>query len=201
MLNTLPDALARFFLGFSQIYVVLGLIAIGYVFLNRSVFYHSTLITILSVITNVALKVTFQIPLSSTLNKTGFAFPSGHMQTASVFYLWLLFNINSPITRFGSPIILTGIAYGLMHFQYHNFLDIVGGLIFAQLLIVAYQLLLSAKLQAKLPWILMAYATLLLIYIAYRFAIPTHAWQAYGLLIGLILLYPICKHDISVRYM
>lgn len=47
--------------------------------MNKKIFYHAACLVFLAILLNVALKSTFQVPLSAALGKTGFAFPSGHM--------------------------------------------------------------------------------------------------------------------------
>lgn len=63
------------------------------------------------------------MPLNPDLLKNGYAFPSGHMQSSSVFYLWLVYNYNNCWMRMITIILLIGIFVSLIYFNYHNYID------------------------------------------------------------------------------
>ncbi|MCH9755766.1 MAG: phosphatase PAP2 family protein [Gammaproteobacteria bacterium] len=182
----MTDGFAHFFLFFNHWPFMGCLLAFGLIFGNRTLFYHTLCIVSLSIILNVTLKVTFQIPLSPTLHKAGFAFPSGHMQLAVVLYGWIALHLKHRTLQALIIGLLTGIAFGIVHFGYHTWFDILGGVFFAGLILGLYQALLLQKVRYFI-WIHLFMTTLAMSYIDYRYTIPMHAWIAYGALLSLVI--------------
>ena len=63
------DELYKFFLSFVHNPVLLPLIIIGYIWLDRRIFFHAASILLLGMLVNGALKYTFRIPLSPSIGK------------------------------------------------------------------------------------------------------------------------------------
>jgi len=179
------DVVARFFLSFSHFIFIVPMLALGFVFLNKKLFYDALCVMLFSLIINVALKATFQVPLAPFLHKTGFAFPSGHMQLATIVYGWFAFNISSTRLRILISIVLMGIGFGLVHFGYHTIFDVLGGIFFASALITFYAFI-QREQRVMLPWILSIISSLTMLYIAWRGTIFPHTWVAYCSLLALI---------------
>ena len=137
-INTCITYLAHFFLFFDQWPFMLGLLSGGFILGNRTLFYHTACITLLSMIINVALKHTFQLPLSLNIGHIGYAFPSGHMQLAAVFYGFLALHTKKPRLYLLTLILLGGIGFGIVHFNYHNWTDIGGAFFFAVFILGGY---------------------------------------------------------------
>ena len=186
MYATSMNTLAHFFLFFNQWPFIIGLLLLGLMFGNRTIFYHTTCVMLISMILNVALKVTFQVPLSPALHKVGFAFPSGHMQLAAVLYGWLFFHTKNKTLKILIIMLLTGIGFGLVHFEYHTWFDVLGAVFFAGLILGFYYIL-HRKKKTYLTWINLSLTAFPMIYIAYRNTIPIHAWMAYSTLLIFIL--------------
>ncbi|WED43075.1 phosphatase PAP2 family protein [Legionella cardiaca] len=181
------DNLASFILFFSDGIVIIPFIVFGLICLDRSMFNNAAYLVLISILINVALKVSFQIPLPASVAKNWFAFPSGHMQMAAVFYGWLACRINFLWFRILVTVILFGIGFSLIHLGYHNVCDVIGALFFALLIVTGYQRLLS-KTPQNLIWILLSTAICLLVYIQLVYAkIPTHAKVAFYALLILLL--------------
>ncbi|WP_156812357.1 phosphatase PAP2 family protein [Legionella tunisiensis] len=181
------DTLARTLLAFSNGSIVIPLIILGFIWLDRTVFYHAACLVLLSIVMNVALKVTFQIPLPPALGKDWFAFPSGHMQLSTVLYAWLAYKVEKPVFRLATVTLLVGIGASLIHFDYHNLFDVLAGSFFALLLIVAYYLP-SKKWPQSMPLVIVLIGSLLVFYINWRYTrIPVHAWMAYYALSGFVI--------------
>ncbi|MCH9690059.1 MAG: hypothetical protein K0U24_02555 [Gammaproteobacteria bacterium] len=181
------DALAQFFLYFTDAPWLIFFLGCGFLFGDRTLFYHATCIMLISTVLNVALKYTFQIPLAPTLHKAGFAFPSGHMQFATVLYGWFALHTKNHALHITIACLLGGIGFGLVHFHYHTWFDTFGALFFAGIILGAYYMLLTKK-PAYFTRIQIATAVLAMSYIAYRGTIPHHAWVAFSLLLSLILI-------------
>jgi undecaprenyl-diphosphatase len=188
------DTVARFFLGFSHLEIILPMLVLGFIFLNKPLFYHTCCLMFFSMLINVALKSTFQVPLHPSIHHAGFAFPSGHMQLATVVYGWLAWHYTNTYLRMCVAIILAGVGFGLVHFDYHTVTDVLGGAFFASLLIAFYALL-KNKYSSKLPWFLGVIATLAMPYIAWQAFIPRHAWFAYCAVLVLTLSQKIIYDD------
>lgn len=181
------DTIARFFLGFSHFLFILPMLVLGFIFFNKHLVYHALCIMFFSIIINVVLKATFQIPLAPFLNKTGFAFPSGHMQLATIVYGWLALKTPNMVFRVLISFVLIGIGFGLVHFGYHTIIDVLGGVFFATLLIIFY-VFMQNKHEKILPGLLFALSSLAMPYIAWRSTTPPHAWVAYFALLALIII-------------
>lgn len=181
------DHLARGFLLFSNTLIILPVLIIGLIWLNRETFYQATCLLLFSMLVNVALKNTFQIPLSPALHKVGYAFPSGHMQLVTVLYGWLALRMKNYGLCAAVAVLLIGIACSLIHFGYHNIYDVLAAVICAFFLIGLYSFALG-KWPKQLPWLLLVLASLLQTYIFLLSGeIAAYVWMAYYALCGLIV--------------
>lgn len=190
------DDAARIVLSFSHDTIILPLLILGYIFLNRELFYGATCLILTSMLFNYALKITFKVPLSPEIGE-GFAFPSGHMQSAVVLYGWLISKTRNVILKATLLALLVVIGLSLMHFGYHNFPDILGAIFFALLLMFSYQYLLNKKEKA-LKFIIITFCSLLLFYITSVSAIKGHLWMAYYAVIGVTLSHELFVKDLNI---
>ena len=180
------DNISRFFLTFSHDTIIIPLIIIGYIWIDKKVFFHGICLLLTSMLLNLALKITFQVPLAPSLGKEGFAFPSGHMQSSIVLYGWLLKSINKLIIKVLIAILLIGISWGLVHLGYHNYFDVLAAVFFGLLLIFIYSWFLKNFKESILFLILLLFSTLLMAYIGLLYEIKEYSWLAYYSLIGFI---------------
>ena len=191
------DTIAHFFLIFSNLLFIAPLIILGFIGLDRRFFFELTCLLLLSITCNVALKVTFHIPLSEALGIQGFAFPSGHMQLATVLYGYLFFAQNTQMNnnfaykkakialKIMLSALLVGIGWRLLHCGYHNFFDVAGGIITGLLLIGIYKVTREYRPKITQELVLLL-ATLAMLYSYLRYPqVPWYAWSAYFTLIGL----------------
>jgi undecaprenyl-diphosphatase len=182
------DKLPLFFLFFDNLQWIACYILMGFIFINRTLFYHATCILCISIIFNVALKCTFQIPLLPTVHHPGFAFPSGHMQLATVFYGWLGLHTRHHKLHLLIITLLSGIGFGLVYLGYHTWFDVLGAVFFAGLIIGLYQILLLQKIKfLNMTWTNLSITSLAMLYIAYRYTIPSYAWFAFSTLVICII--------------
>lgn len=184
----MPSLVADCFLLFSHFELLVSILLIGFMFINRALFFQTACLALLDLMVNVALKGTFKVPLSPLLHKIGYAFPSGHMQLAMVFYGWLALHLRYSFFRVITLLILIGVGAGLIHYDYHNLLEVSGGCLFGVLLIACFQWLLSYCKQ-KTAWVLFLAATLCMGYNVWIYtAIPRHAIIAYIVLTILLII-------------
>ncbi len=181
----MKNSIASFFLSFSHDTIIIPLVILGYIWVDKKIFYNAICLILFSIIFNFVLKNIFRVPLSPSINKQGFSFPSGHMQSSVVLYGWLLINTQNLIYRALIITLLICIGSSLIYVGYHNYFDILGAIFFAVLLIFAYCLLLSRK-EKSLELIIFSCSTILIIYIAVFYGIVEHLWMAYYSIIGLI---------------
>lgn len=189
MMNYL-DLFAQLMLKFSHETVILPLLIIGYIWINRDIFFHSICLILISMIFNASLKATFQIPLNPSIGKEGFAFPSGHMQTSVVLYGFLYRFVKHKALKLCLITLLIMIGASLIYCGYHNLMDVSGGAIFALILIGSYKYLIFNRSHVKVQCLfipIMCFVSICLIYIKLTHIIHPHLWMSYYALIGLIL--------------
>ena len=148
------DIIAKFFLIFGQEFVLVPLIIIGFLAINKKTYGNALFLLLFTMIFNAFLKPIFQIPLAEHLNKTVYAFPSGHMQTAIVFYGWLFIAHKNTLIRSVVSIILLGIGFALIQQKYHNLYDVLGAILFGILTLFLWAIVLQIKLFMNKPFLL-----------------------------------------------
>jgi undecaprenyl-diphosphatase len=184
-LGVVMDNVARIFLSFSHDTIIIPLVILGYIWLDQRIFFNAICILLVSILLNFSLKITFQVPLLPSLNKSGFAFPSGHMQSSAALYGWLITKLR-PVYKIPLIGLLIGIGLSLIHFGYHSYIDILGALLFGGLLIYLYSFL-ERNCKQLLHPIILSFSTFLVVYIAFRNEVENHLWMSYFALIGIIV--------------
>lgn len=182
------EIIAKIGLFFNQPTVMAAFIFIGFICLDEKI-YGKTLILLLFTMTyNVYLKSLWQIPLPVPLE--GWAFPSGHMHSAVIFWgslalayrkLWL-----SALIAF----LLALGGYGLIHSIYHYPIDIVGALTFGCATLFVATLLEKTNSFKKYPpyfGIFFSILTLLCFVLMPEASRKLHVWQAMGAILGFTL--------------
>lgn len=130
MLN--QDLLGRFFLFTLQDSFLCSFIFIALIGLRSKRVAEATLLLLFSIVFNSLLKCIFKVPLPPALNITDwYAFPSGHMQSAAMFYGWLAYRYNEKWLWIVTTILLLGIGWALQHFGYHDLRDVIASVIVA----------------------------------------------------------------------
>ena len=83
------------------------------------------LLLMMSIVFNIVLKHYFQVPLPSHLQSDGYAFPSGHMQSATVVYGYLFAYAHRGMVRCMAAIMPIGVAYALVYKGFHSLEDVL----------------------------------------------------------------------------
>ncbi len=83
------DLIANAILYFNNWPIILPISIVSALILGRIFFFQTICLVSFNIVVNAALKGLFKIPLSPTLHKLGYSFPSGHMQLVTVFYIWI----------------------------------------------------------------------------------------------------------------
>ena len=180
------DFIAKILLEFSHEIIIIPLLIVGYIWINREIFFHGICIVLLSMIFNASLKATFQIPLNPSIGKAGFAFPSGHMQTSVSLYGFLYTFTPSILLKTFLIVLLALIGASLIYLGYHNIMDVFGAVFFASVLIYLYKYLSKSVTERNLFLVMSVFASTLLAYIKSLHVIPPHLWMSFYALLGLL---------------
>ncbi|MDR1551237.1 MAG: hypothetical protein LBS14_00970 [Holosporaceae bacterium] len=89
------------------------------------------------IIFNTLLKELFKIPQSSHLGE-GYAFPSGHMHVAMVFYGYVFRVVKDGRIRLAIAVFLGTFGWALVHCRYHDWFDVLGAIAFGLVELVIY---------------------------------------------------------------
>lgn len=174
--------IANFFLKFSHDIIIIPILVLGYIWLNRKLFYHTICITLLSMIYSRALKNYFQIS-----SQYGLVFPSGHTLTAATLYGYIALQYRKKFLWFIACTILIMLSYSLIYFGYHNIYHIAGGIFFAGLLIFLYDLALK-NYPNILKYSIIPLVIIMLVYINYKQnIIMGYLWMVFYCLIGIFI--------------
>lgn len=182
------EIIAKIGLFFSQPLLMACVIFVGFLLLSEKAFGRTLFLLLFTMIYNVYLKSIWQMPLPPPLE--GWAFPSGHMHGAVVFWGWLAIEYRkiwyAELTFF--MLCLTG--YGIVYHGFHYPIDILGACGFGILSLLVYTFLHRLSFFKEHPYRLgYLLAILGIIFIA---LLPPemrkpHQWQALGTLIGFSL--------------
>lgn len=179
------DIIARSFLFFSTEIFIIPFVVIGYIWKDKDVFLNVICLILISSIINATLKATFAIPLNPSLGIEGFAFPSGHMQSSVILYGWFIKNNRKYWLKTLNVILLIGIGFGLVHFGYHDYIDVFGGVFVGISLIMIFSKL-SDIYGIRLLVSLISFGALLLIYLSITYRILEYVWKMYYALLGVV---------------
>lgn len=181
------DFIARTSLLGTSEYFIIALVSIGYLTYQKAPFARGLFLLLFTMVLNPFLKDIWQIPLNPDLGKVGYAFPSGHMQTAAAFWLWLAYDLKKPLFKGLVVLLLCAIGFSLQHFGYHTLMDILGALGFAGISLLFYGFWMKRLKETYHPYIglCLAFAGLPLIYLTSTH--NAHVWIATGALVGFSL--------------
>jgi undecaprenyl-diphosphatase len=195
----MTDLFFRFCLSFSHATVIIPLAVLGFLFLDRQVFFHAVTVLLFSIVINWALKVTFQISVDPDKGKGLFLFPSGHMQTSCVFYGWLWCAYPHLFARTLNAAVLCGIGTSLVYFGYHSTFDVFGGLFFGFILIMSCRTLMMICDERVVLAVFFFSSSAALLYSGWRFGIKQHVSIAYFILLSLLCMRFICLFSFQKR--
>lgn len=122
------DSLLSFILAFGHFPTYTAIIVLGAIFIDRKIFASLALIMMCSIIVNAGLKVTFKVPLPPELGSDWYGLPSGHMQTALVFYGWLAMEMRNRVFSILLALLMPLLGVAIVHFGYHYPIDILAAM-------------------------------------------------------------------------
>ncbi|WP_133129317.1 phosphatase PAP2 family protein [Legionella yabuuchiae] len=187
----MSDLAADILLGFSHYLPVLLIAFAGSLLYKEQglrLFFQTFCLIAFGLILNVALKGTFKVSLSPKISTVHYAFPSGHMQLSTAFYLWWLIYLPYWWYRILLILVLSGIGAAMIHYEFHTLVDIIGGFVAGLLLVTGYYYCLKQTFKC-LPWVLLLLINILQLYNVLVYThVPSHGWTMYYYLSILILL-------------
>lgn len=120
-----------------------SLAIIGFLYLNRKIFANALFILLVTPAINAYLKLLWKLPLPPGVGTHTYAFPSGHLHAALVFWGFLAISYkNLPWRIFVSGFLILN-AWAIYAKGYHYPIDLFGALFFAVLSLIIFYLLLK----------------------------------------------------------
>ena len=185
MLVALTDPL----LAFSHLWVIVLITLFGACLLDLNIFIKAAQLATMSMVVNVTLKGLFKIPLNDSIGTLGYAFPSGHMQLSTAFYLMLALSIPVLSWRITVAFLLVGIGASLIHHHYHTIQDVIAGFLCGLILVALYQYA-WRQFPKKIGWLLFIIASILMIYNQFLYEAFAPGCEGYYFLCALLILKP-----------
>ncbi len=178
------DSFAQAALFVTSEYFIIALVSVGYLTYQKPIFGRALFLLLFTMILNPFLKDIWQIPLNPALGKTGYSFPSGHMQATTVLWLWLAFDLKKPFFAASSIILLGVVGFSLHHFGYHDWQDISAAVGFAVASILVFAVVTKLLKEKWHPYLGSVLALLGLVLIHFTSTHQAHVWIAIGALFG-----------------
>lgn len=210
-MTSVASSLAKGFLLFSDAIIISPFLIMG--FATRGGFFiqppsykgeliwgNASLLVLFTMIFNVFLKSIFLVPLNPALGIQGYAFPSGHMQVAFVFYGFLAITYAGWIGRVVLMTILIGIGYGLVQQGYHTLMDVAGSVMFSLATLWVFMKLISVG-YIKRNYILVCYyliflCSLMMGWISLRIGLKSYVLKTFFGLVAFLLLWGILNKTV-----
>lgn len=178
------DSLARFCLKFGHITFILPIVMICMIFHKRDIYAKAACFLLWVMIFNTLLKQLFKVPLFPNLG-SGYAFPSGHMHAASIFYGYILYKTDNKIIKLLLAILLSCLGVSLIYCNFHDWFDVLGAVGFAVTEILIYHVI-SINFGDRIVGIISiisAISIMLILNAIYK--VEFHVWLAFYGLIGM----------------
>ncbi len=172
--------IAKIGLFFSQPLTLFTIIVLGLLSFDRKIFARTLLLLLFTMIYNVYLKALWHMPLPAHME--GWAFPSGHMHGAFVFWGWLAVEYRKFWFSALVFLILCFVGYGLVYSGFHYPIDILGAAFFGSLSILGYYFLNKISYFKEKPerlgFFFIILASILIVLLT-PFERKPHMWKAY----------------------
>jgi len=191
---------AKFFLSFSNDIILVPLIITGFICSDKRKYGQAFMLLLFTMIFSRILKEYFAIPLNPALKIEGLAFPSGHMQSAVVFYGWL-YLFSNRLARMFIILLLSGIGFGLIQQGYHNIADVAAAVGFGVVTITIFYNFSKLEFIDEYPylmgWVMIPVAFTMMFYSRCITHIPSHLWLAFYALIGFTMSWTIFYNKLN----
>ncbi len=179
------DKILTIALLFSKQEVIIPVTILGFYFVHPQAFVRSLIALLGGMVAVAYLKSQFLVPLKPHLG-VGYAFPSGHMFMATVYWTTLSFELRHKLLSLLSAVLLALIAIALIHFNYHDSVDVIAGIGFGLLFVIIHILIHRLlDLNESAYALFMLAACLILAYV--MSVLPSHLYLSFGALGGVTL--------------
>lgn len=200
ILENITDAVLFFGSG----YFMVPLAIIGFLYLDRKTFAFALFILLFTTCANPFLKLIWKMPLPPDINKDSYAFPSGHLQSAIVFWGFLAFRYPNLSWRLVISAFLIIYAWALYAKGYHYPIDLLGAACFGALSLILYRFILNTNMCKQGPALVGAYlfiAATSLLFIQKELTMINHAVPpALGGLLGFSVGWVLTRWSEHVKY-
>jgi undecaprenyl-diphosphatase len=180
------DTVIRIFLMLMKEEVIIPIIIFGMIFHKREPYAHAICFFCVIMIFNTFLKNLFKIPLLPHLGN-GYAFPSGHMHAATIFYGYVLYKTNDWKVKFFLAFLICGIGFSLVYCNYHNWLDVCGAFGFAIVEIGIYRYLEKNTSTRLIAIVALIFSILIIRALFLMQKLEPHVWLGFYVLVGMII--------------
>ncbi len=123
--------------GSNSIFLAFVLIAC-YIFINKRIALNVFYLLLFGITLNIYLKEIWQVPLNPGVNSNTYAFPSGHMNSATLVYLSLCLHLRRTWMYLFAIMMLSTAAISIEHFHYHTWPDLLGGFCIGGIIAISY---------------------------------------------------------------
>ena len=142
------DTFANYTLYVTKPMFLIVFLIVGLLGFQKRHFGEALFLLMITMALNAYLKSVFAVPLLPKVGTTGYAFPSGHMATAVVFWGWLMLRVQQTWFTVLAGALICAIGFSLWHLGYHTPMDIGGALVVGVLMVLLAALFLI-KLDPK----------------------------------------------------
>ncbi|MDR3187394.1 MAG: hypothetical protein LBT63_03145 [Holosporaceae bacterium] len=179
------DAVAHFVLKFSHITFIIPLVMVGMIFHRRDLYAKAICFVFVVMIFNALLKQWFKVPLFPHLGP-GYAFPSGHMHAAAVFYGYIIYKVDNRALRVTLLFLLCCFGLSLIQCRFHDLFDVTGAAVFAfaEILLCRFISLKFGEKALAAVAMAVSLSSMVILFIIYQ--LQWHVWLAFYALTGTI---------------
>lgn len=177
------DVFTKFCLKFTGIYLILPIVVIGMIFHRRDMYAKAICFLFWVVIANTLLKFLFN-PMVSHLG-VGYIFPSGHMHAAAAFYGFIFYKVDNKLVKVLISALIVFIGFSLVHFNFHNWIDVIGAVTFACVEIFLYHVLSKNFGDKTVGAIAIFSSIVMMIFLKMSYKIEYHIWLAFYSMLGM----------------
>ncbi len=183
---TMIDTAAHIFLMFIKEEIIIPIVIFGMIFHKREPYANAICFFCIIMIFNTFLKNLFKVPLLPHLGN-GYAFPSGHMHTSTIFYGYILYKIPDWKIKFLLASLICGIGFSLVYCNYHSLFDIYGTFGFAVTEIAIYRYLEKNTSTRFIAIFALVFSLLIIRALFLMHKLESYVWLGFYVLIGMII--------------
>ncbi len=188
----------RIFLKIGNVYSIAFISICGAIFHKHKMYLIPAALVCFVMIFNTLLKDFFKVPLFPHLGE-GYAFPSGHMHAATIFYGYFLYKIKNPKIKILIAILLSIIGFSLIQCHYHDWFDVLGAVAFSTIELSLCNMLSKKLGDNELIKYIFGVTVISFITLHVTYSTPPHTWLALYTSIGIVIFFFFgLKHKLTI---